>query len=65
MSGDIAQMKSMSSDIVQRKLRARDSQLTKPHEITDDNDRKQKKYEEMMGKTNLQMVGKRSNSFTS
>ncbi len=35
MSGDIAQLKSMSIDIVQRKLRAQDSQVTKLHEITD------------------------------
>ena len=40
MSVDIAQMKSMSSDIVQRKLRAQDSQVTKLHETTDDRDRK-------------------------
>ena len=35
MSGDIAQMKSMSIDIVQRKLRSQSCQATKLHETTD------------------------------
>ena len=39
MSRDMAQTKSMSSDIVQRKLRAQDSQVTNSHEITEDKDR--------------------------
>jgi hypothetical protein len=35
MSGDIAQMKSMSIDIVQRKLRSQSRRVTKLHEITE------------------------------
>ncbi len=35
MSGDIAQMKLMSIDIIQRKLRSQSCQVTKLHEITD------------------------------
>ena len=43
MSSDMLQekdRKSMSSDIAQRKMRAHYSQLTRLHEITDDNYRK-------------------------
>ena len=50
MSGDIAQLKSMSIDIVQRKLRVQDSQVTKLHEITDT---KIENNKEMMKQTTI------------
>ena len=47
MSSDIAQMNSMSGDIVQRKLRSQYCQVTKLHETIDRNTKETMRKEEM------------------